>query len=167
MSRLGSTFLTIMIGAIGGLPAAADPPKEGNFAVSLAAYGTSKGAAVGKTRYQSILEYDGLMVGEGLLDHMTVHCMGMNGRTDQTRRAVVFCIFTDKDGDQIAEDVDESYPNGAKEIRGSAKLVAGTGKYEGISGELTFVNRGTGFRTAAENTFVVHAQLEGHYRLSK
>jgi hypothetical protein len=168
MSRIGAVCLTIMLGVTGCLPAvAADLPKEGNFTATFNGYGTYKAIAVGKTRYQSSYEIDGFVLGEGILDHLTYHCMGMNGRHDQTRHSVNFCVLTDKDGDQIAEDIDETYPNGAKEVHGTGMLVAGTGKYEGISGEVNFSSYQNAFRTAADNAFINYGKGEGHYKLSK
>src|SRR5690242_13133082 len=109
MSRIVALGFATMFGLAGSLPAAAaDLPNEGKFSVTFFGHGTYKGAAVGKTRSQSIFEYDGYMIGEGLLDHMTAHCMRTGGRTDQTRHSISFCIFTDKGGDQIAEEVDET-----------------------------------------------------------
>ena len=168
MSRVAAICLTMMFGAAGGLTAgAADLPKEGKFSVTFFATGTSKGVAVGKTRYQSSFEYDGFTVGEGLLDHVTFHCTGMNGRRDQTRHVVNFCVLTDKDGDQIAQDIEESFPNGTKIIRGTGKLVAGTGKYEGISGEFEFENQGSGFRAGTDDRFFNYGKTEGQYQLPK
>jgi hypothetical protein len=46
------------------------------------------------------------------------------------------------------------------------KPTTGTGKYAGISGGGTFVNRGPEFRTAAEGTYVAYGTLQdGNYEL--
>jgi hypothetical protein len=168
MRQIATVWFTIILGTAGGLPAfAGDLPKEGTFSVTCFNYGTFKRAAVGKTQVQRAFEYDGLCVGEGLLDHMTGHCRGTSRLSDQTVHVVSFCVLNDNDGDQIAEDFDESFPNGAKEIRGEAKLVAGTGKYEGITGEVKFVNTGGSFKAAADNGLFAYGKVEGHYQLPK
>jgi len=56
--------------------AAADLPKEGTFTNAGYGFGTFKGFSVGKTRYANAFEMDGVIVGEGLGNHMTFHCFG-------------------------------------------------------------------------------------------
>jgi hypothetical protein len=165
MSRAGAVCLMLSFGAACCFPAAADLPKQGSFTVKFFLHGTWKGIVVGKNRSESSFEEDGFFLGEGLLDHMTQHCVGMNGRMDQTRHVHNFCVATDVDGDQIALDIEETFPNGAKEIRGIATFATGTGKYTGISGELKFVNQIGRFRSFADNMFDSYGDAEGHYQL--
>jgi hypothetical protein len=167
MSRICAMCLMFTLGATGCFPAAAaDLPKQGDFKANFYGHGTYKGFSVGKTRYESSWEEDGFYLGEGLLNHMSAHCLGMTGKTDQTRHGRSFCAATDIDGDQIMEDVlPEPYQNGAKEIRGVVTFTGGTGKYAGITGEIKFVSYQGLFRSFADNAFEAYAAGEGHYQL--
>jgi hypothetical protein len=166
MSTAGAVYLMLTFAAACCFPAAAaDLPKQGDFSIKFYGHGTWKGVGVGKTRFESAFEEDAIFLGEGLLNRMTIHCFGMNGRMDQTRHVHNFCVLTDIDGDQIAEDIEESYPNGAKEIRGTGKFTAGTGKYTGIFGELNFANQIGLFHSFADNMFDFYGTAEGHYQL--
>jgi hypothetical protein len=166
MSRVGACFMFILGTACGFPAAAADLPKQGDFSVTFYGHGVFKGIPVGKTRYEASFEEDGLLVGDGLLNRMTVHCFGMAGRTDQIRHTRGFCIATDIDGDQIAMDiVGDDYPNGAKEFTGTGTFAAGTGKYTGITGQNKFVNYPGYFKSSSENAFDVYSPGKGHYQL--
>jgi hypothetical protein len=105
MSRAANVCFALMLGAACCAGAsAADLPKEGTFTNTLYGYGTFKGSSVGKTRYVNSFEMDGVSVGEGLLNHMTAHCIGLGERLNQMRRSSGRCTLTDIDGDQIAVD---------------------------------------------------------------
>jgi hypothetical protein len=159
-------YLMLTFGIASCLPAsAADLPKQGDFAGKFYGHGTYKAVGVGKTRFELSFEEDMIHVGEGFLNNMTMHCFGMNGKLDQTRHVHNFCVLTDIDGDQIAQDIEESYPDGAKEIRGTGKFAAGTGKYVGISGEINFVNQIGLLKSFAPNTFDFYGSEQGHYQL--
>jgi hypothetical protein len=119
-----------------------------------------------KTRYESSYEEDGVWVGDGFGNQMTLHCFGMEGRTDQTRHNRNFSVATDLDGDQIAVDaVADPYQNDSKEIRLTGTLAAGTGKYAGISGELKFVGLRGYYKSPTDGTFFAYATGKGHYQL--
>lgn len=166
MSRAGAVYLMLALGIACCLPAAAaEVPKHGDFAGKFYGHGTWKRVEVGKTRFELSFEEDMIHLGEGLLNNMTMHCFGMNGKLDQMRQVHNFCVLTDIDGDQIALDIDESYPDGAKEIRGTGKFTAGTGKYVGISGEVNFVNQIGLLKSFTPNTFDFYGSEEGHYQL--
>jgi hypothetical protein len=83
---------------------AAELPKEGSFTNTSYAFGTWKGTAVGKTRFLGTFEEDGMIVGTGLIDHLTEHCFGMSDRMDDKREYRAHCVLTDTDGDQIVSD---------------------------------------------------------------
>jgi hypothetical protein len=167
MSRVGTASFIFILGVACSVPAAAaDLPKQGEFTVTFYGHGTAKGMAVGKTRYEASYEEDGVWAGDGFGNQMSLHCFGMEGRTDQTRHNRNFCVATDLDGDQIAADgVADPYQNDAKEIRLTGTLAAGTGKYAGISGELKFVGRRGYYRSPTEGTFYAYGTGTGHYQL--
>jgi hypothetical protein len=145
---------------------AADLPRQGSFTDTFYGWGTIKGSAVGKSRYTGAFEEDGLFVGEGLRNHMTVHCIGISERLNERRRANGRCTLNDVDGDQIAVDAAiDWYPKDAKDFSGDATFVAGTGKYEGITGGFKEICHNGVFRPAADNTFVGFCTNEGSYKL--
>ena len=103
MSQSANVCFALMLGvACCTGAAAADLPKEGTFTDVAYGYGTFKGFSVGKTRFVSAFEADGVVVGDGLRNHMTWHCIGTGERLNQMRRSSGRCSSTDIDGDQIA-----------------------------------------------------------------
>ena len=78
-----------------------------------------------------------------------------------------YCVGTDPDGDQIAEEgaPDEKYPAGAKSYDVSYIFTAGTGKYTGITGEGKSALYGNQFRPAVEGTYLDYAQSKGSYKI--
>ena len=96
---------------------------------------------------------DGVSVGEGLMNHMTAHCIGLGEPLNQMRRSSGRCTVTDIDGDQIAVDLAvDWYPNGAKDYPANVTFTAGTGKYEGITGGLKEICYNGAFRAAPPTT---------------
>ncbi len=69
------------------------------------------------------------------------------------------CTFTDADGDHIFEAVDGT--NGA----GHAKLVGGTGKFQGITGDLEFTTEA--FGSPAEGVWQGSGHKKGSYKVVK
>ena len=167
MSRSTDVYFMLMLGAACCTGAsAADLPKEGAFTDVAYGSGTFKGFSVGKTRNVSAFEVDGVVVGDGLRNHMTWHCIGMAERLNQMRRSSGRCVMTDIDGDQIALDsAVDWYPNSAKDYPGSITFVAGTGKYEGITGGFKEVCHNGVFKAAADNAFITYCTNEGNYKL--
>jgi hypothetical protein len=78
-----------------------------------------------------------------------------------------YCVVTDPAGDQIVADIssDGTYPADAKIITGKGTFTSGTGKYAGISGNLTNVLHDPEFRTATEGTFVNYGEFQASYKL--
>jgi hypothetical protein len=167
MSQSANVCFALMLGvACCAGAAAADLPKEGTFTDVGYGYGTFKGFSVGKSRYVNAYEQDGVIVGDGLRNHMTFHCFGTGERLNQMRRGNGRCIMTDIDGDQIALDGGTDwYPNGAKDYPANATFTAGTGKYEGITGGMKEVCHNGVFKAAADNAFVSYCTNEGNYKL--
>jgi hypothetical protein len=167
MSRSANVCFVLMLGvACCTGAAAADLPKEGTFTDVAYGFGTFKAFSVGKTRYVSAAEVDGVIVGDGLRNHMTFHCFGTGERLNQMRRSSGRCSLTDIDGDQIAADsAIDWYPNGAKDYEGKISFIAGTGKYEGITGGFKEVCHNGVFKTAADNAFAVYCTNAGNYKL--
>jgi len=146
--------------------AAADLLKEGTFADTFYGFETVKGTGVGKAWYGNTLELDAIVIGNGLRTHMTAHCYGMGERIGDKRSSRARCIYNDPDGDKIVVDqIVDPFPRDAKDIQGHGSFITGTGKYDGIAGEIKFTCHGGVFRPAADNTFVVDCPTEGSYKL--
>jgi hypothetical protein len=153
--------------ASGSMATAADFPKEGTYSGTYSNPGTYKAFAVGKERFVAQWEADGLSVGTGFLDHTTWHCFGLNEATKGMEQWHGYCVMTDPAGDQILADVagDGAHAMDAKSYGASGTFTAGTGKFAGISGGITFVCQNTGFRTAAAGTYGMYATVQGNYKL--
>jgi hypothetical protein len=167
MSRSANVCFALILGvAYCTGAAAADLAKEGTFTDVVYGFGTLKGFSVGKNRYANAFEADGVVVGDGLRNHMTWHCIGMGERLNQMRRSSGRCSLMDIDGDQIAVDVSiDWYPSNAKDFSGDARFTAGTGRYEGITGGFKETCHTGVFKAAADNAFFVYCSNEGNYKL--
>ena len=85
-----------------GTPAkSADLPKEGTFSSTYSGVTTVKVSPIGKERLLLTGEGYGLSVGEGILDHMTWHCLGLGDFTNGTGQFRGNCVGTDPTGDQV------------------------------------------------------------------
>ena len=164
---LWSAFTLSMAMASGAAALAADLPKEGKFTGTLSSYVTYKVYPVGKERILVAFDENGLTVGTGFLDHMTLHCFGLAQIASGMGQHRGNCIWTDPDGDQIVDDFasDGNYPANLKNVKGSATLTSGTGKYAGITGSLTYVLHYNDFRSATEGTSLDYGNVQSSYKL--
>jgi hypothetical protein len=167
MSQAGKLWFLLIVGtACCTGAAAADLPKQGTFTDTFYGFETVKGTAVGKGWFGATLELDAIVIGDGLRTHMTAHCYGMGERVGDMRSSSDRCIFNDPDGDKIVVDTSAGpFPRDAKDVQGHGTFITGTGKYDGITGEMKFTCHGGVFRPAADNTFVVYCPTEGSYKL--
>ena len=152
---------------VGTAAIAADLPKEGTINVIYSGANTFKATSIGKERLLVAWDENGLMVGSGLLDHMTSHCFGSSDAMKGMQEWRGYCVYTDPAGDQIVANIasDGKYPADAKSYRGTSTFTTGTGKYAGITGSFAIVAHGGEFRTGAEGTYAQHAELQGSYKL--
>ena len=97
---------------------------------------------------------------------MTWHCLGTNSIKTGVGQFSGYCVVTDPAGDQIAADIasDGTFPADAKTIPAKGTFTTGTGKYAGISGNLTNVLH-TEFRTAVEGIFANYGDFQATYKL--
>ncbi len=151
--------------AFGAAAMAADLPKEGTFSGTGAAAGTYKAYPVGKDRYVGTAEENGLLVGNGFLDHMTGHCFGTFSGASGIEQYQGYCVFTDPDGDQIVADGAVKHASNAKSFDASSTFTSGTGKYTGITGGTTEVLHGPEFKTPADGAYVQYGEIQGRYKL--
>ena len=144
---------------------AADLPKEGTFTATYSAAGTLKSIPLGEERWFGSSEEYGLTVGSGLFDHVTWHCWGVSDGMKTIAAFRGYCMSTDPAGDQIAlEYSSDGKVDQSKSFTGTATLTAGTGKYAGISGGLSFTTHGYEFK-APEGRFVSYNSYKGSYKL--
>jgi hypothetical protein len=73
--------------------------------------------------------------GRAIFNNMGTRCMSLEEIIGNARHARGGCTFTDQDGDQIMLSLDRRGDDG------SATLVAGTGKFVGISGTGEYTHR--------------------------
>ena len=73
--------------------------------------------------------------GGGMFNDMGTRCISLEEIIGSERHAWGGCTFTDKDGDQIMLSLDR------RGDAGNATLVAGTGKFAGISGTAEYTHR--------------------------
>ena len=152
---------------LGTAAMAADLPKEGTFTATYSGYGTYKATSLGKELLLTGGEENGLIVGNGLLDHMTWHCWGLSDVTNAMAQHHGYCVGTDPAGDQIAGSYasDGKYPADAKSYSGALTFITGTAKYAGISGGLKYVCHSPDFRPAAEGSYLQYCTFQGSYKL--
>lgn len=106
-----------------------------------------------------------MSVGSGLLDHTTWHCWGTADGMKTIATLHGYCVGLDPAGDQIASEfvsdgkIDLSKPNTFIDT-----LIAGTGKYAGISGKGTNDCHGSEFK-ASEGRYVQYCSTKGSYKL--
>jgi hypothetical protein len=160
--------LTLTAAMVFGVVAmAADLPKEGTFNGTISLAGTFKIYLVGKEHIVGTYDENGLTVGEGFYDHMTWHCFGVGDAATGMLRTQGRCVGTDPTGDQLVIQTggDERHPMDAKTSSGSSTIIAGTGKYTGITGGATFVLHGSEFKTATEGTYANYGEIQAKYKL--
>jgi hypothetical protein len=152
---------------LGSAAMAADLPKEGTLGWTYSSAGTAKATPVGKERVLSAWDENGLSVGNGLFDHVTWHCWGIEDIAKGMSQFQGYCVGTDPAGDQIVGEVasDGKFPADTKSVKVVGKLTTGTGKYVGISGDFTFVGHGPEFKTAGEGTYAQYGTGQGSYKL--
>ena len=166
--KLSLTAISLGAALACGTPAkSADVPKEGTFNGMYTGAATMKLIPVGKERALATWEDNALTTGKGFLDHMTWRCLGTTSILAGMSHFNGYCVVTDPAGDQIVADIasDGSYPADAKVITGKGTFTSGTGKYAGISGNLTNILHDPEFRTGTEGTLVNYGEFQASYKL--
>jgi len=160
-----SAFTLSAATAFGVAAMAADLPKEGTFSGTLTGHGTYRTLPIGKERVVLVYDVFAAAVSNGLTDHMTWHCVGLGDYTKGVGHDHGYCVAADLSGDQLATDwVVGNHPLG-KDINGSFTITTGTGKFAGISGSGTTVDRGNEFPGPGEGAFITQVAVQGSYKL--
>jgi hypothetical protein len=153
--------------AFGVAAMSAELPKKGALSGTETATGTYKLYPVGKDRAVFNFELDGVTAGTGIVDHVTRHCYGEGNIAGALEWANVTCIMTDIAGDQILAVASSDKHEHDKTYNWTGTLIAGTGKYAGITGDVTWVSESpVAFRTAdPAASFGYRGTIEGNYKL--
>jgi hypothetical protein len=161
-----STFALGMTLAFGAAALAADQPKEGTFSGTFSGVGTYKAYPVGKERLLLVFDENELQLTNGLLDHTTWHCWGLGDFTNGKGTDNGYCVATDPEGDQVVASFGpDEHALDQKSFSGSGTFTMGTGKYKGITGSWTNVNRGNEFRSTTEGTYFAYGTFQTNYKL--
>jgi hypothetical protein len=123
------------------------------LACSASAYATNPGAvdvtitdvttaeSIETADDQTVFALDQLVVltGEGVLNNTTGRCLALEVADNATGASTTngFCTFVDANGDKIFEEFEISRDSLSGEASGTGTITGGTGRYEGISGEVT------------------------------
>jgi hypothetical protein len=164
--KLSVTALSLGAALAFGTPAkSADLPKEGTFSSTYSGVTTVKASPIGKERLLLTGEGYGLSVGEGILDHMTWHCLGLGDFTNGVGLFRGNCVGTDPTGDQVVTNFStEKAPLDQKIVPGSFTFTTGTGKYAGITGSATFESDASRFRSPEGGPTFDHLTNHGGYK---
>jgi hypothetical protein len=165
----GSAIMKMLsvVGAVGLCSAtamAADLPKQGTYNGTYTAIGTYKATKIGD-RTVNIFDENGVQVTNGFADHMTFHCWGTNQIANGESASEGHCVATDPTGDLLETRFSLQRALVDKIAKGSVSLVAGTGKFAGVSGTSAFENHVGEFRALTDGTYVTYVTLEGNYKL--
>jgi hypothetical protein len=123
------------------------------FAFSASAYATNSGQldvtitdvttaeSIETAEDKTVFSLDQLLVatGEGVLNNTTARCLALEVAENETGASVTngFCTFVDADGDKIFEEFEIARDSLNAEASGTGTFTGGTGKYAGISGDVT------------------------------
>ena len=132
----GETFVGLTLGCAA---LAADLPKEGSYDFMSCYSGTVNPMEFSKTQTANTTEIRGTIVSNpagGLFDKVAFRCMSMNYTADGKPSGMTLCEGVDKDGDKY---LSQLVVEGSQQTR---KVVAGTGKYEGMTASGTAVSIG-------------------------
>jgi hypothetical protein len=140
---------------------AADLPKEGSYDFVSCFTGTSNTVTFSKTHWASTTELTGTSQTNppgGLYDKVSFRCLSMDVTVDGKTTATSMCEGIDKDGDKY---LSHFVNDGQKTTR---SVVAGTGKYDGLTSSGTTKNMGP-FPSLKPGTVQNCIQQTGTYKM--
>ncbi|MGV7033400.1 hypothetical protein [Methylobacterium symbioticum] len=105
--------------------------------------------------------------GSGLLHDMTGRCNGMATIDNQAKTVENhgFCDYVDADGDHVFEKWDYPVQPLAAATQGTGEWIGGTGKFTGLSGQLTIKTRRVNALTEGVVQFI--GEKSGSYTISR
>jgi hypothetical protein len=153
---------TIVAFALGCTALAADLPKEGSYDFMSCYSGTVNPMEFSKTHTANTTEIRGTVMSNppgGLFDKVAFRCISMNYTADGKPSGMTLCEGVDKDGDKYLSQL--VVLDGSQSTR---KVVAGTGKYEGMTTSGTAVSAGP-FGTTVSGQIQNCTHQTGTYKL--
>jgi hypothetical protein len=165
------TILCAVAGAvIFVMPTKADDlPKEGKFDVTSCYTVTTNDIAFSKTHTATTYEIIGTGISNppgGMFDQQSFRCVGLNSVIDGKFSATTFCEGVDKDGDKILTRLIVGLAEGVGQDDthvGETVVIAGTGKYEGMT--RTGTNENYPIRSAKPGISQRCGRATGTYKL--
>jgi hypothetical protein len=147
---------------------AASVPKQGKIDVAVTDATTAKSLDLGGERTLYVLDSTLVARGDGadaVMHNTAGHCLAFEEVENATGagRADARCTFVDGDGDKIHTTVKLARTSGKEEAKGTATITGGTGKYAGMSGELTQTRLLLG--SPAEGVYPGAGRITGTYTI--
>jgi hypothetical protein len=158
----------LVLGLLLAGPAFADIAKNGTVAARATDATTAKALELGNDRTLYVLDSVLVVQGDdpnGLLHNMTGQCYALEEVVNGTGAGMAtgHCTYTDGDGDKIFETLKLGRASGKDEASGKSTLTGGTGKFQGISGEVTHTRRL--LASPAEGVYPGVGRLSGSYSI--
>ncbi|MBS0639529.1 MAG: hypothetical protein JSS43_06630 [Proteobacteria bacterium] len=155
-----------------GAALAEDLPREGRFSITYTGVNTSPAKPVPYGKDREAVVGVSLMTavndaGSGLLHNMAGRCQVVTliDRGAKTQEMRAYCVYTDRTGDQVFEEVSTPAPTGlGQPARWVGKWAGGTGKYAGLAGEFEVTNSGN---IGTDGIYQAAGKKTGSYRLEK
>jgi hypothetical protein len=154
IKRVLETLAVVALVMVFGAEAQAQLAKQGSFKTNSAGHWAGTNYAAGEGHIFWIGTNKGVVLnqaGRGFLHNASYVCpttADIDGSNVETRG---YCIYSDKDGDQIFVRAHaQSFSGGAgveiQETKSNDVIIGGTGKYQGISGNTTCTYQDVAFR---------------------
>jgi hypothetical protein len=117
--------------------------KEGTFATTTYFHDVSDVVEATPGRYMWTFEDYGIVTnnsGAGFMNHMSIHCKGYGGNTNNSggKRNADHCVLVDSDGDRIETATENMDAKSNEPLKGEATFMSGSGKYTGITGKYEY-----------------------------
>jgi hypothetical protein len=157
-----SALMSTALLALGCATAQPGVPKEGSYDVTSCGSGTNSVVEVSKTARYSTNESVGITRSNppgGFLDMTTYHCMSLGGTLDGKYTGEMYCDVVDKDGDRYL-----SHFRNEPGKPPTSEVLAGTGKYEGMTRTGTSQSMGQ-FPSVKQGASAGCARQTGTYKM--
>jgi hypothetical protein len=158
--------MAMLGGAAAGAQEPAAIPKEGTASYTTMGSLTTAALPMGKDQVGLSWEFLGVTVSDdpkGIVHNASVRCAGaVHIAAGEYQEFANSCVFTRPDGDQAYATETASGKLGGM-IKGTSRMVGGTGKLAGISGSSEFTRYTV--RPAKEGTFQSVTKSKGSYKL--
>jgi hypothetical protein len=163
-------YIMVILTAIFAIAAeGAELPKEGKYDTTACYTGTSNDIAFSKTIFASTYELVGTNLSNppgGMFNKTSFRCVGSNIILSGKLSVTTFCELVDRDGDNfLTRLIISDGTIGEDDLHGTNEttVIAGTGKYEGMT--RTATNENYAVTSAKPGTFQRCGRVAGTYKL--